>query len=147
MRRVLAFGLVLALALVTRARRRRTAIAPGAPAALPPPLPSLPAANGDERFVSVPWVALDPAPGRDELLVRYRAPAAATLDRVDVQETDTQLFVTVLVRTHTQALDAGATEATARVALRAPLGERALVPAPLDWPAERSHLHRDHPAA
>jgi hypothetical protein len=163
MRRVLALGLVVALALAVHARRRRRAAAPAhggdrrssraagdsakAPAQAPP-APAAPDA-APSHFVSVPWVALAPAGDGEELRIRYRATAQMELDRVDVQETDTQVFVTVLVRAEAPSggrlADEIETDATAL--LHRPLGDRELVHAPLDWSGAPSRRRRDHPAA
>jgi hypothetical protein len=172
MRRVLALGLVVAVALVVGARRRRAAHAPavsasaGSEARVGDGRTSRPAAGevvneaahdapapahdaAPSHFVSVPWVALG-APGNGaELLIRYHATAQMELDRVDVQETDTQVFVTVLMRAEAPSGGrlADEIEAGASARLRRPLGDRELVHAPLDWSGSPSRRQQDHPAA
>jgi hypothetical protein len=164
MRRVLALGLVVALALVMQARRRRRAGAgahggdgqssrPAAPdgVTVPAQAPPAPAAHdaAPSHFVSVPWVALGAAGDGGELRIRYRASAQMELDRVDVQETDTQIFVTVLMRA--EARSGGPLgdeiEADASARLQRPLADRELVHVPLDWSGAASRRQQDHPAA
>ena len=58
------------------------------------PVPALPSAP---RFLSVAWELVEP-PADDELALRFQRSQHMTLDRIDVQETPTQVFVTVLVR-------------------------------------------------
>ena len=123
---------VLAAVLLVRRRRRRAQEAPlGAPRARPAlaPLPSGP------RFVSVPWeLAEAPPEDQPELAIRYRCDEHMELDRVDAQETPTQVFVTVLVQWHPPAGGSFAWEQEhdATVHLSRPLGERELLHAPVD---------------
>jgi hypothetical protein len=134
--RVLAPIAILLAVLIARRRRR-------APA---PPLRTrvvAPALSAPPRFLSVPWTLADAPADRPELTVRFARDAHMELDRVDVQETPTQVFVTVLVRWHPPAGHGGppasdAAEETT-VPLAAPLGERELIHAPtdLDRPADR----------
>lgn len=140
---LLATILLLAGALLIRRRRRRAApsaldlvpaAAPLAPPAraLPPPSPS-----PGMRFVSVPWELVAAPEDEPSLTIRYRGGAHLELDRVDAQETPTQLFVTVLMR---WAAPAGGSVASgdeheAVVPLARPLGERELVHAPVDEPS------------
>jgi hypothetical protein len=162
MRRVLALGLVLALALAYARCRRRAETAArrgearpsrpagGDPENVPAPAPQAPAqAAAPSHFVSVPWVALGAAGDDEELRIRYRATAQMELDRVDVQETDTQVFVTVLVRAEPPSGGrlADEIEADATALLHRPLGDRELVHAPLDWSGAPSRRRQDHPAA
>jgi hypothetical protein len=163
MRRVLALGLVVALALAVHARRRRRAAAPahggdrqssraaGDGAKAPAQAPPAPAAHdaAPSHFVSVPWVPRGAAGDGGELRIRYRASAQMELDRVDVQETDTQVFVTVLMRAEARSGSplGDEIEADASARLQRPLADRELVHAPLDWSGAASRRHQDHPAA
>src|SRR5581483_3329912 len=74
---------------------RRALAAPAAPS---PTLhaPTAPPPPSDSRFVSVPWTLVAAPADRAELTVRYAVPPRFQLDRVDAQETPTQVFVTVL---------------------------------------------------
>jgi hypothetical protein len=110
-------SLALAAAVVLLARRRR-GWAP-APVAAAPAAPALPPAPS---FVSVPWTLVEAPADTPELRIR---PAAA--GRVDVQETPTQVFVTVIAGS-----PAVAAEQDATVVLGRPLGERELIHAPVD---------------
>jgi hypothetical protein len=130
MRRRAAFALVAALAAGVLLRRRQRSAAPGvdsppAPAATLAPVP---------RFLSLPWELAEPAGDDAELAVRFARSEQMALDRVDVRETPTQVFVTVLVRWEPPAGGwfAWDVEETATVALAAPLGERELVHAATD---------------
>src|SRR6185312_6711372 len=76
------------------ASTRRAPISPP-PAALPPPTPPPPP---DSPFVSVPWTLVAAREDRAELTIRYAVHPRLELDRVDAQETPTQVFVTVLMR-------------------------------------------------
>jgi hypothetical protein len=132
--RVLApLALLLAL-LIVRARRRRPAAPPLRTRVVPPALPAAPPPG--PRFLSVPWELVEAPADRPDLTVRFeRATIDMELDRVDAQETATQVFVTVLVRFQPPAGDGDAAawdaeEAT--VALAEPLGERELIHAPTD---------------
>ena len=120
--RTVVLGLIaLGAALLVRARRRRARTVLGTPPA--PPLPPGP------RFVSVPWEPVAP-PGEDlELAIRLTRSEQMTLDRVDVRETPTQVFVTVIARWEPPAGGRFAfdIEETATVTLSAPLGDRELV--------------------
>jgi hypothetical protein len=129
MRRLIALVLlVLAAVVVLRRRFART------PALEPPaaePLALLPAPS----FLSVPWTLVEAPATLAELAIRADIVAPLTLDRVDVQETPTQVFVTVLARpqAHDEATEpSGATDTT--VMLSRPLGERELIHAPADPP-------------
>ena len=89
------------------------------------------------RFVSLPWqpVPDPPPPATSTLRVRCALiDGEMELARVDVQETPSQVFVTVLARW--ERSPAGAPVRTREVEhaveLRAPLGDRALVHAPTD---------------
>lgn len=99
------------------------------------------------RFVSLAWTAADAQPGAEttELRVRFGlVPGEMRLDRIDVRETASQVFVTVLAWWEPPAAppaeadrDAGTVPSDERietVALREPLGDRTLVHAPHDHP-------------
>jgi hypothetical protein len=123
---------VLAAVLLVRHRRRRAADAPLGPAPQPPALAVLPEGP---RFVSVPWSLAAPAPeDRAELAITYRCSEQMELDRVDAQETPTQVFVTVIARWRPPAGGwfAWEQERDATVSLTRPLGERELLHAPVD---------------
>ncbi|MGN6189362.1 MAG: hypothetical protein ACTHOE_10715 [Conexibacter sp.] len=125
---------LLAGALLVRWRRRRTVSAP-----LPAPspvTPLAPAAPGT-RFVSVPWELVAAPADEASLTVRYRSDEHMELDRIDAQETPTQVFVTALMRWRPPADGwfAFAQEHQTVVPLAEPLGERELVHAPVDEPS------------
>ncbi len=110
--------------------------AAAAPLAAPPP----PAGS---RFVSVPWTLAAALADRAELTIRYACDERLELDRVDAQETPTQVFVTVLLRRRSAAAANSAGERQeyeTTVALSAPLGVRELVHAP-DDPARPEATH------
>jgi hypothetical protein len=88
------------------------------------------------RFVSVPWTLVAASEAEPRLTIRYVGDARMELDRVDAQETPTQVFVTVLMRRRAPVGDklASAQEHEAVVPLAQPLGERELVHAPVDDP-------------
>lgn len=136
MRRLAVLAPLAALAaglLAWRRRRARTRGAPLAPAPDGAALPPVP------RFASVPWTLVAAPDDRGELTVRCALPARMALDRVDAQETPTQVFVTALARPRADgepdAADGEPDAADVReatVALSGPLGERELVHAPVD---------------
>lgn len=120
-------------ALLLRRRRRRAA---GGSLGAPAPAPPLaPAATG-VRFVSVPWTLVEAPETEPRLTIRYRDDEHMELDRLDAQETPTQVFVTVLMRWRPPAGGwfAYAREHEATVTLSGPLGPRELVHAPVDEP-------------
>ncbi len=146
---------ILALAAVLLARRRRRAThaavplgapptaesAPVAPLAPPPHPAAAPVAPPapPSPFASVPWELVAAPDDRPHLTVRYAAGAHMQLDRVDAQETPTQVFVTVLLRWRAPASETPASDTAAEpfaheatVSLSAPLGGRELVHAPTD---------------
>lgn len=88
----------------------------------------------DERFVSVPWTLVAAPADEPRLTIRHAADEHMQLDRVDAQETPTQVFVTVLMRWRPPAGGRFAfeREQEAVVPLAHPLGERELVHAPVD---------------
>ncbi|MDW5593124.1 hypothetical protein VSS74_02160 [Conexibacter stalactiti] len=110
------------------------------------------------RFLSIPWSPHpDPPPaGTTELRLHCTLTAEGMeLARVDVRETASQVFVTVLARWAPAAAPGGAAsevaaapasrkrEATAT--LREPLGERTLVHAPHDAPPPQAPPHEAVP--
>jgi hypothetical protein len=126
------FVVVAGVLLAWRRQRSRAAArssletaAPAPPLALPEPAP---------RFVSVPWTVVSAPEDRAELTLRYTCTEHMELDRVDAQETPTQVFVTVLMRwlPPSGGWFAWQQERPATVALSSPLGTRALVHAPVD---------------
>lgn len=134
------FALAIAV-LVVRLRRASAERRP-APVAAPSSMAPLPAAAhtapaGGEpaeappvpRFLSVPWQLVAPPGDGRELEIRFARNGHEELDRVDVQETPTQVFVTVIVRwrLHVSGSFAAETEEIASVALTQPLGERELI--------------------
>lgn len=123
---VLAIGVLL-----LRLRRARAERVP-APVAGAPAAPSLPVAVEPPhapRFLSVPWQLAAPPGDGTELEIRFARNGHEALDRVDVQETPTQVFVTVIVhwRPHVVGPFAAETEETATVPLDRPLGDRELI--------------------
>jgi len=127
MRRLAVLVPLAALVAGLVAWRRRSRSAPAlTPAASPTPV-SAPATG----FASVPWELVAAPPDRAELTVRCALPPHTRLDRVDAQETPTQVFVTALARPEP---DAGTEPAVreATVDLSGPLSERELVHAPVD---------------
>lgn len=87
-----------------------------------------------ERFVSVPWTLVESDPADPHLRIACAADEHMELDRVDAQETPTQVFVTVLMRWSPPAGDsfAGSQQHEAVVSLSSPLGTRELVHTPVD---------------
>jgi len=129
MRRLVA-GASLALAATALLLRRRRRAVPPAP---PPERPPEPAAAPASGYVSVPWTLAAEPGERAELALRCHQDDALVLDRADAQETPTQVFVTALARRQPR----GAGEPPRRpaeilVALSRPLGDRELIPAPVD---------------
>ncbi|HEU4703292.1 MAG TPA: hypothetical protein VFS37_12490 [Conexibacter sp.] len=133
-------------ALAIRWRRRRAAssalagVAPAPPLSRPTPLlpaPTSPPPASATRFVSVPWELLAAPADEASLTIRYRGDEHMELDRIDAQETPTQLFVTVLMRWRPPegGWFAFADEHEAVVPLAQPLGGRELVHAPVDEPS------------
>src|SRR5688572_16357922 len=98
-RAVLAGLIALAAAALLALRHRARSLAVG-----PAPLPSVPTAPvtpelpPGPRFLSLAWELADHVESEgDELTIRFTRTAQMALDRVDVQETPTQVFVTVIV--------------------------------------------------
>lgn len=135
MRRLAALALLAALVAVAAARRARsraTQIAPPSPPG--DGLAPAPAASGPgNRFVSVAWTLSAPPGERPELAISCRQDDELVLDRVDVQETPTQVFLTAIARREPRAAgDPPREDAHATVALSGPLGERELIATPVD---------------
>jgi len=106
-----------------------------APAPPPLPPPAAPPPPPDSRFVSVPWTLVAAPVDRAELTVGYAVPPRFQLDRVDAQETPTQVFVTVLLRPGAETAGGPTSQPEtheATVSLSGPLGSRALIHAPAD---------------
>lgn len=135
--------LLLASALLIRRRRRQApprvlSVTPAA-APLDPSATALAPAAAGMRFVSVPWELIAAPADEPYLTISYRSDVHMELDRIDAQETPTQLFVTVLMqrRATAGARFRAADEHQAVVPLSRPLGERELVHAPVDEPNDR----------
>lgn len=122
----LALLLVAGVVLVRRRGKRPNPLPepPPAPLALPP----------GPRFVSVPWSLVEAPGDHPHLTIRYSSSTHLVLDRIDAQETPTQVFVTVLMRWSPPAGGPSASqdEQEATVALSGPLGSRELIHAPVD---------------
>jgi hypothetical protein len=117
---VLLAALAAGAALVRRRRAARPQVASAPPSRTLPP-----------RFLSVPWQLAEPAGEEAELAIRFAHAEGTALDRVDVRETPTQVYVTVIVRA--AGVGTGApVQQTATVTLSAPLGDRELVPGATD---------------
>jgi len=139
MRRRVVIVPLLALAGVLLARRRRRARAVPAPLTAPPQAPLAPAApalDPGTSFVSVPWTLVDAPPDEPRLTIRCKGDEQMELDRIDAQETPTQVFVTALMRRRPApgGPPPPAREHEAVVPLGRPLGPRELVHAPVDEP-------------
>jgi hypothetical protein len=113
-------------------RRRRAA---ARPARLVTPVPPATALIPVPRFVSVPWqLAAEPGDDEDELSISYARDEHMAPDRIDVLETPTQVFVTVIVSWLPPAGGwfAWREQEQATVQLRAPLAGRELIHAATD---------------
>ena len=128
---IVPLAVLAAVLLARRRRRRRVATTPLAPS--PPSQPLAPASEA-VRFVSVPWTLVEASVSEPRLTIRYHDDEHMELDRIDAQETSTQVFVTALMRWSPPAGGrlAYEQEHEALVRLSAPLGERELVHAPVD---------------
>lgn len=132
MRRLVALALLAVVAATVLLRRRRRRAVPPAPPAGPPPA-AAPSAEPDSGYVSVPWTLAAEPGERAELTLRCHQDDALVLDRADAQETPTQVFVTALARRQPRgAGEPPRRPAEAQVALSRPLGDRELIPAPVD---------------
>jgi hypothetical protein len=137
---LLSIALLAAALLVRRRRRATSGSLAGAERATPLGLPTSPLAPPPPgtRFVSVPWELAAAPADEPSLTIRYRSDERMELDRIDAQETPTQVFVTVLMRWRPPAGGwfAFEQEHEAVVPLAHPLGERELVHAPVDEPGD-----------
>src|SRR5215207_10408043 len=88
--------LAVLVAVLLARRRLRTTTGPLQPA---PERPAIAALPSGPRFLSAPWtLTAEPPADRAELAIRYSGGEHLELDRIDVQETPTQVFLTVLLR-------------------------------------------------
>lgn len=128
---------LLAGALLARHLHRRRAAA-AAPLAEPDHATPLALPATGIRFVSVPWTLVAAPTDEPRLTIRCAGDEHMELDRVDAQETPTQVFVTALMRWRPPAGGhfAFAQEQETDVPLARPLGERELVHAPVDLEAQ-----------
>jgi hypothetical protein len=132
-RRVVIVPLLLLAGVLLALRRRRLRAAP-TPLAAPPRDAPMALLEPGARFVSVPWTLVETDPADPQLRIACSCDDHMELDRVDAQETPTQVFVTALMRWRPPA---GARFARSRqheavVALSNPLGTRELVHTPVD---------------
>ncbi|HMJ03941.1 MAG TPA: hypothetical protein VK506_13455 [Conexibacter sp.] len=143
MRRLAILASLAALAgvLLARRRRLRQAMPLDAPARRSDPgLPPVEAASSEPAagasrsgYVSVAWTLVSAPADRAELALRCHQDDELALERVDVQETPSQVFVTALAQHLPRDRDEPARgEADAIVVLSHPLGARELIPAPVD---------------
>jgi len=125
---------VLLLAGVLLARQRRRMLRTTAPLAAPPQHTPVALLESAARFVSVPWTVVASDPDDSRLRIRCAADEHMELDRVDAQETPTQVFVTALMRWHPPAGGwfASVRQHGAVVTLSSPVGTRELVHTPVD---------------
>jgi hypothetical protein len=131
MRRLAFLAALAALAGALLARRRRTPAT--APLTAAPGAPSVAAPHDEARFVSVAWVLAAPPGEHPELTIRCHQDDALALDRVDVQETPTQVFVTAIARRDRSGpADPPRKPTQETAALSRPLGERELIATPVD---------------
>jgi len=134
-RRVVIVPLLL-LAGVLLARRRQRVRAATTPLAAPPQRAPVALLEPGARFVSVAWTLVASNPAEPGLTISWAGDEHMELDRVDAQETPTQVFVTVLVRwsppTGAGEGSAQTREHEAVVVLSGPLGTRELVHTPVD---------------
>ena len=123
--------LLLAGILLARRRRMRAASTPLAAPTKDAPIALL---ESGARFVSVPWTLVEASPDVPHLKIACSGDEHMELDRVDAQETPTQVFVTVLMRWRPPADGRSATTRPheALVTLGSPLGMRELVHTPVD---------------
>lgn len=136
MRRRVVIVPLLLLAGVLLARRRQRLRTATAPLAAPPQEARVALLEAGARFVSVPWTLVESDPAEPRLTIGYAGDEHMELDRLDAQETPTQVFLTVLMRWSPPA-EAGGRFARTReheavVSLSGPLGTRELVHTPVD---------------
>jgi hypothetical protein len=125
---------ILLLAGVLLARRRRRMGVATAPLAVPSQDVPIALLEPGARFVSVPWTLVEADPADARLRIRCSGDEHMELDRVDAQETPTQVFVTALMRWCPPAGGwfASSQQHEAVVSLSSPLGTRELVHTPVD---------------
>ena len=134
MRRRVVIVPLLLLASALLARRHRRMRAASTPLAAPPQEAPVALLESGERFVSVPWTLVESDLADPRLRIRCHGDEHMELDRVDAQETPTQVFVTVLMRWSPPVGGwfAGSRQHEAVVTLSSPLGTRELVHTPVD---------------
>ncbi|HKG02127.1 MAG TPA: hypothetical protein VKB03_03030 [Conexibacter sp.] len=134
MRRRVVIVPLLLLAGVLLARRRRRMRAGSTPLAAAPQEAPVALLESGARFVSVPWTLVESDPADPRLRIRCYGDEHMQLDRVDAQETPTQVFVTALMRWSPPAAGwfANARQHEAVISLSGPLGTRELVHTPVD---------------
>jgi hypothetical protein len=120
--------LLLVGVLVRRRRRARSATTPLAASQQDTPVALL---ESGGRFVSVPWTVVESDPTSEQLRICCAADEHMELDRVDAQETPTQVFVTALMHWNPPT-GANVRQHEAVVSLSSPLGTRELVHTPVD---------------
>jgi hypothetical protein len=131
MRRIAAIALLAALAGMLIARRRRARQT--RPLEAPRARQAATAPAVEPRFVSVAWELVAAPQEQPELAIRCHQDDALVLDRVDVQETPTQVFVTALARQQPRTGEEPVRSGVdATVALSRPLGTRELIHTPVD---------------
>ena len=141
------FAVIVVLALFAGAalralRRRRQLPAPPRTSPQQEPADAPAPTGGEPRFVSVAWTLAAPPNDRPELAVRCRQDDQLVLDRVDVQETPTQVFLTAIARQQPRTgEEPPRTDAEATVALSRPLGTRELIATPVDAGPDAAALY------
>jgi hypothetical protein len=125
---------ILLLTVVVLMRRRRRMRAASTPLAAPAPAAPVALLEASARFVSVPWRLVEADPTVPRLRIVCSVDEHMELDRVDAQETPTQVFVTALMRWRPPAGGsfASSREHETSVSLSSPLGTRELVHTPVD---------------
>jgi hypothetical protein len=138
MRRRVVIVSFLLLAGVLARRRRRSRITT-TPLATPPRDAPVALLESAARFVSVPWTLVASDPDDARLTISCAVDEHMELDRVDAQETPTQVFVTALMRWRPPAGGWFASERQheATVSLSSALGTRELLHTPVDVEAPR----------
>ncbi len=131
MRRLALLAVLVALAGAALARRRRLGGTSQIDPATPRPDAGLPPVPSP--YASVPWRLAEQPAADATLAIRCHQDDQLVLDRVDVQETPTQVFVTALARRQPRRGDEPARQAVqASVLLSRPLGGRELIATPVD---------------